>query len=109
MRRITSLALVIFAASVSLARAEPSAPTNKAQPVDFLRDVKPILSNNCFACHGPDEKTRKGKLRLDLREEALKPARSGDPAIVPGKAGQSNFIKCIVSRDETDVMPPPSS
>ena len=54
-----------------------------AEPVDYQRDVRPILSDRCFKCHGPDEAGRKGGLRLDVRDEALKPAKSGEPAIVP--------------------------
>ncbi len=75
----------------------------------FNAEVRPILAQHCFKCHGPDEKTRKAKLRLDLREEALKPGRSGSPALVPGKPEQSELIKRILSSDETEVMPPPST
>ncbi|MEA3210220.1 MAG: hypothetical protein QOE70_3277 [Chthoniobacter sp.] len=77
--------------------------------VRFNRDVRPILSDNCFACHGPDEKQRKAKLRLDIREEALKPAESGDTAIVPGRPEQSELMRRIESSDREEVMPPPKS
>ncbi|MBI3877019.1 MAG: PSD1 domain-containing protein [Verrucomicrobia bacterium] len=74
--------------------------------VDFNRDVLPVLSDNCFACHGPDEKTRKARLRLDTRDGAL---RTKDPVIVPGKAGQSELIKRLTTKDPDGVMPPPDS
>ncbi len=69
--------------------------------VDYSRDIRPILTNSCYACHGPDENQRKAKLRLDVREEAIK------KAIVPGKAGASLLVQRIVSKDADDVMPPP--
>jgi hypothetical protein len=78
-----------------------------AEKVRFNRDVRPILSDTCFHCHGPDEKERKGGLRLDLRAEALKPAKSGGSAIVPGKPEQSGIITRIHSGDAEEVMPPP--
>jgi len=58
--------------------------------VDFSREVRPILSDNCFACHGPDLAKVKSGLRLDLREEALKPARSGKAAIIPATPRPAN-------------------
>lgn len=72
---------------------------------DFNRDVRPILSNNCFQCHGPDEATRKARLRLDTKEGAF--AKAG--VIVPGKAAESRLIKRITTTDPDLVMPPPSS
>src|SRR5262245_6133761 len=78
--------------------------TVSARAVDFQRDVRPILADNCFKCHGPDEKARKGKLRLDVRDAALKGGRSG-PAIVPGKDA-SELLKRVVSAEPTEVMPP---
>ena len=80
-----------------------------ADAPDFNREVRPILSNNCFKCHGPDDKARKSKLRLDVREEALKPAKSGDVAIVPGKVDESELVTRIFSKDEDVMMPPPAS
>jgi hypothetical protein len=66
-----------------------------AADVRFNRDIRPIMSDTCFHCHGPDAKSRKGGLRLDLREEALKAAKSGEIPIVPGKPDQSEIIKRI--------------
>ncbi|MCE9533808.1 MAG: DUF1549 domain-containing protein, partial [Planctomycetes bacterium] len=70
-------------------------------PVDFSRDVRPILANSCFACHGQDEKQRKGKLQLDVRDEAIK------KAIVPGKGSASPLVQRIREKDLESVMPPP--
>ena len=76
--------------------------------VDFNREVRPILSDKCFHCHGPDESTRKAKLRLDTREGALR-IREGIAAIVPGKVAESELLQRIVSPHEDEVMPPPES
>jgi len=75
-------------------------------PVDFSRDVLPILSENCFTCHGPDPKTRKADLRLDIKESAL---RATEPVIVPGKSSDSELIVRVMSQDPDEVMPPPKS
>jgi hypothetical protein len=83
-------------------------PARAAEAIDFQREIRPILSDFCFKCHGPDEKARKGKLRLDQREHALKGGRSG-AALVPGKPADSEMIRRLVSTDESEVMPPPSS
>ncbi len=80
-----------------------------AEPVDFPKDIRPILSDNCFKCHGPDAPSRKGKLRLDVRADALKGGASGEPAIVPGKPDKSELLNRILSHDEGEVMPPPES
>ena len=77
-----------------------------ADRVRFNKDVRPILSDTCFHCHGPDEKERKGGLRLDIRAEALKPGKSGATAIVPGKPEQSEIINRIHSKDAEEMMPP---
>src|SRR5689334_21532207 len=76
---------------------------------DYLRDVRPILADNCFRCHGADEQSRKAELRLDVRESAVRGGDSGDPAIVPGKPDASQLIHRITSRDESEQMPPPDA
>ncbi|MDA0766141.1 MAG: PSD1 and planctomycete cytochrome C domain-containing protein [Verrucomicrobia bacterium] len=80
-----------------------------AEPLQFNRDIRPILSENCFACHGFDAKKRKAKLRLDLGEEAVKTNEFGDAAIVPGKPDESLIWIHITSDDPEEVMPPPKS
>jgi hypothetical protein len=82
------------------------AATCSAEPIHFSRQIRPILSENCIACHGPDDKGRKGKLRLDDEQDA-KRDRKGDFVILPGKPEQSELIKRIESDDPDDVMPPP--
>jgi mono/diheme cytochrome c family protein len=77
-----------------------------ATPVDFGRDIFPILSNNCFTCHGPDDENRKGKLRLDTHEGALGVGKSGATAVVPGRSAESEMILRITSPHEDEVMPP---
>lgn len=79
------------------------------EPIVFNRDIRPILSENCVNCHGPDAKARKGKLRLDQREGALEARKGHEAAIVPGKSGASELIKRIVATNATDVMPPPET
>jgi hypothetical protein len=78
-------------------------------PLDFSRDIRPILADNCFACHGPDAKQRQGGLRLDIRDEALKPVDSGAVAIVPGKSDASALVARIMSADDSERMPPADS
>lgn len=84
-------------------------PPTTTSAIDFNRQIRPILSDNCFACHGPDESARKAKLQLDLKDAAFKGGKSGDPSIVPGKPDESELIKRITSTDPDEVMPPPKS
>jgi hypothetical protein len=77
-----------------------------AEGPDFNREVRPILSRYCFKCHGPDDKARKSKLRLDVREDAMKEAKSGSIAIIPGKPDESELCLRIFSTDKEEVMPP---
>ncbi len=78
------------------------------QAVDFQRDIRPILSDRCFSCHGPDEGGRDSDLRLDSAEEAYKDL-GGYSAIVPGDVDASEMIALIHSRDRKERMPPPKS
>jgi hypothetical protein len=80
-----------------------------AGTVKFNRDVRTLLSDRCFQCHGPDEQKREGKLRLDTFEGATGKAKSGATAIVPGQPDQSEFMKRILTHDLVDVMPPPKT
>lgn len=95
--------LHLFANGV-LADQSPARPTQPIK-IDFNREIRPILSDGCFACHGPDEKGRQARLRLDTKEGAL--AKAG--VIVPGNAAQSRLIKRITSQDPNAVMPPPAT
>lgn len=77
--------------------------------VNFSRDIRPILSDKCFQCHGPDEAKQQSGLRLDLRDDAVTAAESGAIAIVPKHPDQSELIKRIVAKDPDEVMPPADS
>ncbi|MEX0689090.1 MAG: PSD1 and planctomycete cytochrome C domain-containing protein [Pirellulales bacterium] len=76
-------------------------------PLDFNRDVRPLLSDRCFACHGPDGEDRHAGLRLDLRETATAALESGAVAVVPANAAASELFARITSTDPDLVMPPP--
>ncbi len=77
--------------------------------VNFSRDIRPILSDKCFQCHGPDESKQQSGLRLDLREDAIAAAESGAIAIVPKQPEASELVKRILSKDADEVMPPADS
>jgi Planctomycete cytochrome C len=96
--RIATLVGCLFLLAGSVGAAE------RTGPVDFARDVRPILANNCFACHGPDAKARKAGLRIDLRAEAVKPGKTGIAPLVPGKAAASELVRRLVT-DVGDLSP----
>ena len=98
---VASFLVVALAATSALAASPAGSVPAK---VDFGRDISPILSAKCFACHGPDDAHRKAKLRLDVRESALAP-RDGKPVIVPGRLAKSELWRRINAKDD-DVMPP---
>ncbi|MGL6094294.1 MAG: PSD1 and planctomycete cytochrome C domain-containing protein [Fimbriiglobus sp.] len=81
-----------------------TAAVGRAAPLDFNRDVRPILFNTCVACHGPDEKERKGDLRLDTRDGATE-----NGAVVPGKPDESAIIARLLTEDTVERMPPPKT
>jgi len=97
------MVLFLTACSGPVAAAEAKSPAK----VQFNRDIRPILSENCFACHGPDVKEAKGDLRIDLRESAIKASKGSDAAIVPGKPDASELVTRIFSDDPDERMPPP--
>jgi hypothetical protein len=107
MRRLGAAA----AAGLSLALTAAAPPDGGKGPrVEFNRDVRPILSEACFQCHGPDKAKRKGGLRLDTREGALAGSDAGGgPVIVPGKPDESEVVARITSDDPDEQMPPPDS
>src|SRR6266436_8947388 len=80
------------------------------EPLQYNRDIRPILSDRCFKCHGPDKASRKASLRLDLAEEAYAERKKNHKhAIVPGKPNESLLCQKIFATSPDDQMPPPES
>jgi mono/diheme cytochrome c family protein len=79
-----------------------------AASVEYDREIRPIFSDNCYQCHGPDEKARKAKLRLDVKESAFR-VQDGVAVIKPGKSAESELVRRITTTDTDDLMPPPRS
>jgi hypothetical protein len=85
----------------------PRLQAASSTPVDFAKEIRPILSDNCFTCHGPDKDQRKANLRLDTKEDAFKQSKSGAYAIVPGKPEESLLLKLVsLPAHDDDRMPP---
>jgi hypothetical protein len=97
---MTKPTCLLLLATLGLHAAEPPVPAK----IEFNRDVQPILSDNCFYCHGNDPKHREADLRLDIRDEAVKAE-----AFIPGKAAKSELVSRIFTADADDLMPPPDS
>ena len=102
-RVLLSVPLALMAATAWA--AEPAGD----HPIVFSRDIRPLLSDNCYACHGPDAANRPSELRFDLRESALAKLESGPPAIVPGDPAGSQLYQRITSQDDSVRMPPPET
>jgi hypothetical protein len=75
-------------------------PPVRGAEIDFNREIRPILAEHCFACHGPDGAKRKGDLRLDSREGAV------DSAVVPGMSAESELLRRVMAKDPDEMMPP---
>lgn len=103
--RFALLALVFGTLSVS----GPRQSMHADDLPEFSRDILPILSENCFACHGPDENVREAGLRLDKQDSAYGELESGLTAVVPGQSGQSELLHRILSDDSDLKMPPEDS
>src|SRR5687768_9184219 len=101
MPRGLSLLVALFIAASANAADQP--------PVDFSREIRPILAKKCFACHGPDDEQRQAGLRLDQRDGAIATLESGTIAVVPGKSGESELVRRITSNDDGERMPPADS
>src|SRR3954453_23104944 len=107
------LGLILALPAVVFAAAGPTAPAPAPVPAQagksssaplYTRDIRPILAENCFACHGPDKAARKGDLRLDIRAEAVKAE-----AFVPGKPEKSALVERVFTAEKGKLMPPVKS
>jgi mono/diheme cytochrome c family protein len=119
-RILVTAILLVNSANASLAYQQPPADSPNAdsqkvdsQKVDFQKEVRPILANHCFACHGFDDKSRQADLRLDLpsappTDDPPVPHRSHQ-TIVPGHPDSSELVRRILSEDPDEIMPPPST
>ena len=108
---ISSIVALLLAVSIHPAcrpkvEAPPPAPITALPKLSFNEHIQPILSDNCYACHGSDARARKGELRLDRPEDAFAPRKTG-PAIVKGDPASSTIIQRLHTKDPMEVMPPP--
>jgi hypothetical protein len=101
---VASVSLCPFSPTAAAESSAASAAPGVPDRIEFNRDVLPILSDNCFLCHGPDKGRRKAGLRLDLRYEALKAE-----AFVPNQPDESELVARVLSDDPDELMPPPKS
>jgi len=99
--------------SLGQTRTEPRKPAVRASKeqtkLSFNETIQPILSENCYACHGPDPGARKAKLRLDRAEFALVPHDKFGPAIIAGQPDKSPLVRKIEAKNPKDRMPPPEA
>src|SRR5258708_10968366 len=100
MRRFVFPSLLLLGSVLGV----PAAPA----PLDFNRDIQPILSENCYQCHGQDANKREAELRLD-RKDGMYRTKDGVTVVKPGDVATSDLVARIFSTDKDDVMPPPKS
>ncbi len=107
---ITLFAYVKFAltrrSAIATAALMLPVASTEAEEIRFNRDIRPIISDNCYACHGPDENTRKANLRLDIEANAFIPHGKYEAAIIKGDPENSPLYQRIITEDEDDIMPP---
>ncbi|WP_317165110.1 c-type cytochrome domain-containing protein, partial [Cyclobacterium salsum] len=108
MRIISSLILIVLISGCQTSERNQELLDTSDQ-ISYNFHVRPLLSDNCYACHGPDENKREAGLRLDLAESAYAALKENPEAhaIVPGKPNASEVIKRLESSDESEMMPPP--
>src|SRR5204863_5193160 len=104
---LAAVVLLPLVAAADEARVEDKSPIPAT--IEFNRDIRPLLSENCSKCHGPDPKTREGNLRLDTKEGIFAELEPGRHAVVAGSLGKSELWKRITTADKQDRMPPAKS
>ncbi|MDA1272908.1 MAG: PSD1 and planctomycete cytochrome C domain-containing protein [Verrucomicrobia bacterium] len=107
-RTVSSPVPIVFCALLSIAASGPFSVFGATSKIDFNREIRPMLSESCYTCHGPDEKTRKAKLRLDIKE-GIFATRDGESILTPGDSEHSEIIRRLTTTDEDDRMPPKDS
>ncbi len=100
---------IVIPATAAVVIAQLALSSAARAAVDFNRDIRPILSDNCVRCHGPDAPARKAGLRLDTREGLLLPRPDSDRVVVAGKSAESPLYQRLVTTDDDDRMPPVKS
>jgi len=103
------LAFKMLVAIGLLASGSQLGAAESGKEIDFDREIRPIFSESCYPCHGPDEKKRKANLRFDRKEGAFRELKDGRFAIVPGNLAQSELVRRVTASDANDQMPPPTS
>ncbi|MEM9527454.1 MAG: c-type cytochrome domain-containing protein, partial [Bacteroidota bacterium] len=106
---LSILASVVLACGADMPAEVEQAYKKLPDRVDFNQHIRPILSDRCWSCHGPDEESRQAGLRLDTEAGAFASLESGTRAFVPGKPGASEAIARMISDDPELVMPVPES
>ena len=108
LRYILVLPLICHPGSAHAASPAGARADLAGNPVDFASQIRPVLASKCYQCHGPDESSRKAKLRLDQREDALRELK-GRRAIIPGDPGHSELVRRVTLHDGDEQMPPAES